>query len=234
MSQENTMSESLFAKLSTQLKGVLHDAMDHAEDPGRTARQLVRDLDVAVGQAEEQMVSVRAEFNLITSKRDGEKSEVDKYANYAVKAVQKGDDELAKEALAEKAKHATQLSAYQAQLDAFAPNMKALEDQIEKLRQRRDEMDRKTDMIEARAATAEATDKASRILGGIGESASASKSFDRLEEKVAKQEAEANARSQMAAAKNGDALKDRFASLDAPTTAVDDELAALKASLGKE
>ena len=228
------MSESLFNKLSTNLKGLLHDTMDKLEDPGRSARQLVRDLDTAIGQAEEQIVSVRAEFNLITSKRDGEKAEVDKYANYAVKAVQKGDDALAKDALAEKAKHATQLNAYQAQLDAFKPNMDALETQIEKLRQRRDEMDRKTDLIEARSATADASDKAAQILGGIGDSASASKSFDRLEEKVAKREAEASARSQMAAAKNGDALKERFASLDSPTTAVDDELAALKASLNKE
>ena len=55
------MSEpSLFDKLSTQLKGFLHDAADNAEDPGRTARQLTRDLGNAIGEAEEQIVSVRA------------------------------------------------------------------------------------------------------------------------------------------------------------------------------
>lgn len=225
------MSDSLFEKLSTQLKGFLHDTADSMEDPGRTARQLVRDLDNAIGQAEEQIVSVRAEFNLINSKRDAEKAEVDKYVAYATKAVAKGDDSLAKEALAEKAKHATQLAAYQAQLDAFKPNMDHLEEQINKLRTKKDEMERKTDLIEARSATAEATDKAAAILGGIGTQASATEKFDRLEEKVAKQEASANARAQMAASRNGDALKDKFAALDAPSSAVDDELAALKASM---
>ena len=224
------MSDSLFDKVSTQLKGFLHDTADNMEDAGRTARQLVRDLDNAIGQAEEQIVSVRAEFNLITSKRDAEKAEVDKYVAYAKKAVDKNDDELAKEALAEKSKHATQLAAYQAQLDAFKPNMDHLEEQINKLRAKKEEMERKTDLIEARSATAEATDKAASILGGIGTQASAAEKFDRLEGKVAKQEAEANARAQMAAARNGDALKDKFAALDAPSS-VDDELAALKASM---
>lgn len=229
------MSEpSLFDKLSTQLKGFLHDTADKAEDPGRTARQLTRDLGNAIGEAEEQIVSVRAEFNLITSKRDSEKAEVDRYAAYAVKAVQKGDDGLAKDALAEKAKHATQLASYQAQLDAFKPNMDHLDAQINKLRAKKEDMERKTDLIEARSATAEATDRAASILGGIGNQASASERFDRLEDKVAKQEASANARAQMASARNGDDLKDKFASLDSPTTSVDNELAALKAQLNKK
>jgi phage shock protein A len=229
------MSEpSLFDKLSTQLKGFMHDAADKAEDPGRTARQLVRDLDSAIGQAEEQIVSVRAEFNLITSKRDAEKAQVDKFAAYAVKAVQSSNDELAKEALAEKAKHVTQLNSYQSQLDAFKPNMDSLDAQIDKLRAKKDEMERKTDLIEARSATAQATDKAASILGGIGNQASAAERFDRLEDKVAKQEAAANARAQMASARNGDDLKDKFAALDAPSTSVDNELAALKAQLNKK
>lgn len=228
------MSDSIFEKLSTQLKGFLHDTADSLEDPGRTARQLVRDLDTAIGQAEEQIVSVRAEYNLITSKRDSTKSDVDKFAGYAVKAVTKGDDALAKEALAEKAKHVAKLAAIDAQLAQFKPNLDNLDEQIGKLRAKKEQMESQTDMIEARAATAEATDKAAAILGGIGTVASAADKFDRLEAKVAKQEAEASARAQMAATKNGDALRDKFAALDAPGSDVDAELAALKASMGKK
>ena len=229
------MSEpSLFEKLSTQLKGFMHDTADSMEDPGRTARQLVRDLDNAIGQAEEQIVSVRAEFNLIGSKRDAEKAEVDKYIAYAQKAIAKGDDSLAKEALSEKTKHASQLASYQTQIDAFKPNLDHLDDQLNKLRAKKDEMERKTDLIEARSATAAATDKAASILGGIGNQASAADRFDRLEDKVAKQEASASARAQMASARNGDDLKDKFAALDSPTSDIDLELAALKAQMGKK
>lgn len=228
------MSEpSLFIKLSTQLKGFLHDAADNMEDPGRTARQLVRDLDSSIGQAEEQIVSVRAEFNLMSSKRDGEQAQIDKYTGYAMKAIERSDDALAKEALTEKAKHVAQHAAYQAQIDMFKPNLDHLDEQIGKLRAKKEEMERKTDLIEARSATADATNSAASILGGIGDSVSAAERFERLESKVAKKEAEAGARAQMAASRNGDELKDKFAALDAPTSNVDADLAALKAQMGK-
>lgn len=225
------MSEpSLFEKFSTQAKGVLHDLADKMEDPGRTAKQLVRDIDQAIGQAEEQMVDVRAQFNLLQSKRDAAQAKVEQHAVYAKKAVDKGDDELAREALAEKKKHASAVVTYEQQIAAFKPSLDNLEAEISKLHRRKDEMAQKTNLLEARAATAAATNKAASIIGGIGSQASASERFDKLEEKVAHQEAEARARSGMAASRNGDALKEKFAALDNSSTEIDDELAALKAA----
>lgn len=228
------MSDTLFDKLSLTLKGVFHDATDKMGDPGRDARQLTRDLDQAIGQAEEQIIGVRAEYNLTVSKRDTEKAEVGKYAAYATKAVQKGDDALAHEALTEKAKHAKLMEGYQTQLDAFKPSMDTLEAQMQKLRARKEQMERDTSMIEARSATAAATTKTTQILDGIGSGASASKSFDKLNDQVARQEAEARARMEMSAERNGQSLDDKFAALDSEKSSIDDELAALKASVGKK
>lgn len=225
---------SLFEKFATQLKGTLHDLADNMEDPGRTARQLVRDIDQAVGLAEEQLVQVRAQLNVLESKRDTEQREADRYAGYAQKAVTKGDDSMAREALTEKAKHAKLLAGYEAQIADFKPNMDNLEAEIQKLRDKKDSMENETNMLEARAATAQATNKAATIIGGIGAQASSAKRFDALGDRVSKMEAEARARAQMASTRNGDSMKDRFAALDSVASSVDDELAALKANSAKK
>lgn len=228
------MSESFFDKLATQLKGALHDAADSMEDAGRTARQIIRDMDVQIGKAEEGLVEVEAEYRQTVSKRDSALALRDKYAGYAAKAVQKGDDAMAKEALLDKRKAQDSVDSMQKQVDSFKPTVDGLKAQIQDLRDRRDEMDRKTGLIEARSAVAEAESRAAEVLGGMGNARSAADTFDRLEEKVGKQEAMAAARSDLAREKRGVSPADKYAALDKPDeSSIDDELAQLKRDAGK-
>lgn len=229
------MSDSLFSKLSTQLKGALHDAADSMEDAGRTARQIIRDLDDQIGKAEEGLIEVEAEYRQTITKRDNAKDLVAKYAGYAAKAVQRNDDAMAKDALTDKRKAQDTLDTLEAQVTSFKPTVENLRAQIQALRDKRDDMSRKTGLIEARSAVAEAQTHASEVLGGIGNAHSAAESFDRLEAKVSKQEAEAAARQDMARDKAGRDPSEKYAALDkADLSSIDDELAALKRDAGKQ
>lgn len=228
------MSESLISKLATQLKGALHDAADSMEDAGRTARQIVRDMDAQIRKAEEGLVEVEAEYRQLVTKRDNAIGLRDKYAGYAAKAVQKNDDAMAREALLDKRKAQDTVDSLQKQVDAFKPTVDGLKGQIQDLRDRRDELDRKTGLIEARSAVADAESRAAEVLGGMGNGRSAVDTFDRLEAKVAKQEAMAAARSDLAREKRGVSPSDKYAALDeADPSSIDDELAQLKRDAGK-
>lgn len=223
---------SLFEKLATQAKGLMHDTADKMEDPGRTARQLTRDLDNDLAAAEQALIQVRAEYNMELGKRDAAQQDVDKYTGYAQKAVAKGDDNLAREALQAKKQAQDTLTQLQAQIDKFKPSVDQLEHQIADLRQRKADMDRRTGLIEARSSIAEAQDRAATVLNGIGGSG-ASARFDALEDKVSHQEAVAQAKMSVSDDHSGKSLDDKFKALDNPTSDIDDELAALKAAAGK-
>ncbi len=225
---------SLINKLVTQVKGLLNDAQEASEDVGSIARQSVRDLEVDIAEVEQAQVGIIAEQNVLIAKIDAANEKVEKFTGYAQKAVQKGDDKLALEAINDKNKAIQERDILQAQADKFAPSVVAINDKLAALRQRKDQMARDTSLIEARSSVAEAQDRAATILGGIGNAESATKTFDRLNDKVQNAEARAAAKVQMAAQKDGSAEANKYASLNADSpTAAQDELAALKAQLNK-
>lgn len=227
------MTESILSKLATQLRGALHDAADSMEDAGRSARQIIRDMDTQIEKAENGLVDVEAEYRMIVAKRDKAKDEVDQYAGYAKKALERQNENLAKEALQDKRKAQGVLDGLQAQVDSFKPTVDGLKAQIQDLRNKRDELNRRTGLIEARSAVADAEDRAATVLGGIGSTTSAISAFDRLEEKVGKKEAKAAAKTDLAREKSGASNKDKYAELGKPTdSSIDDELAELKKQMG--
>ena len=225
---------SLLKRIMTQLTGAAHDAVDAAEDVGRTARQTVREIEDSIGEAEEALVSVQAEFNQLTHKRDAAQTQVELYGSYAEKAVAANNDALATEALTDQENAQKLFDTYAAQVNAFEPTLKTLKANIQQLRDRKDVMERDTSLIEARSTVAEAQSKAATVISGLGNGESSSKTFSRLEEKVQKQEAEAKARVDLAAEAVKPSAADKYASLDAgSTTSVAAKLAAMKANQGK-
>lgn len=225
---------SLINKLVTQVKGLLNDAQEASEDVGSVARQSVRDLEVDIAEVEQAQVGIIAEQNVLLAKIDKANGEVEKFVGYAEKAIAKGDDALALSAIQDKNKAVAERDALQAQADRFAPSVVAINDKLAKLRERRDQMARDTSLIEARSSVAAAQDRAATILGGVGNAESATKTFDRLNDKVQDAEARAAAKVQIAAQKDGSATENKYASLNAASpTAAQDELAAMKAKLGK-
>lgn len=221
---------NLLSKLVTQIKGLVNDAQEASEDVGSIARQSVRDMEVEIAEVEQAQVGIIAEQNVLLAKIEAANGNIEKFANYAQRAVAKGDDALARSALADKGKATQERDILQQQADKFAPSVVAVQEKLDQLRQRRDEMARDTSLIEARSSVAAAQDRAATILGGVGSSESASKTFDRLNDKVQAAEARASAKTQIAAQKDGSLEANKYASLNDAATSVDDELAAMKAA----
>uniref|UniRef100_M8BQK2 Membrane-associated 30 kDa protein, chloroplastic n=1 Tax=Aegilops tauschii TaxID=37682 RepID=M8BQK2_AEGTA len=139
-------------------------------------------------------------------------------------ALQKGDEELAREALKRRKSYADNASSLKTQLDQqrsvvenLVSNTKLLESKIAEARQ-------KKDTLKARAQSAKTATKVSEMLGNVNTS-SALSAFEKMEEKVMTMESQAEALGQLGA----DDLEGKFAMLE--TTSVDDDLAQMRKEL---
>lgn len=223
---------SLLSEIITQVKGAAHDAVDANSDATRTARQLIRDLDEQIAQAENSLVDVQTNFRLAQSKLVAAQADVTKYTEGAIHAVEKCNDVLALQALQAKNAAVVSQTTYQAQVSAQEPGCLALQSRIDELKAKRADLGLRADNIEARSSMAQAETRAAEIITGI-DANGALKSFDELESKVQKQEARAQVLTQHADAATPAKLDAQLAALDVRHVSPADELAALKAKLNQ-
>ena len=223
----------LLSRIFKQLTGAAHDAVDAAEDVGRTARQTVREIENEIGKVEEAQVGVQAEYNMLQHRITEGQAEVDQYQGYAKQALAQGNEDLARSAIADRQAAEARLNVLKEQAAKFKPDLDKLNAALAELREKRDQMQRDTSLIEARSSVAEARSTAANVLGGIGGHESAAKTFDSLNAKVARAEAEADARTQIADSKSAADPSKKYASLNTTKPSVEDELAALRAEVNK-
>jgi len=221
------MATNLFQKLFTQAQGVLHDTIDKNSDPGVTARQLIRDLESKIATAEGGLADAMANEKLLEGRRDAAQGEYDKYDAYARKALAKGDEALAKDALSERQKAEGTLTAYKTEVDHFSPTVDALKAQVEALRTKKDQLQRQGELLDAQNKAAQAQDKVATTISGVGSTDSIDAAFKELQARTEKTQATAQAKAEIAGLHAP--AEDKFKSLDidAPSS-VDDALEAMK------
>lgn len=208
--------------------------LDKAENPEKMIDQCLRNLNEDLGKVKSETATVMAGEQRAKRELDECTAEIAKMQSYAEKAVLAGNDADAKQFLEKKSSLVSKQTGLQEAYNAAATNaanMKAMHDKLVKdirtLEDRRDIIKNKM----AVAKTQEQINKMTSSLDGANNSIAA---FDRMEEKANKALDKANAMAELNASANS--LDDLAAKYDINTSessAVDDELAALKASLGK-
>jgi phage shock protein A len=223
---------SLFNSISRTMKGLLNDAADSVQDPSRDARQIVRELDGSIGRAENSLIEIEAQVSTQQSKRDLADQKARKYEEGAKRALQAGDEGLAREALMAQAAAEAERDALAHELATLEPSVTTLKDQIAQMRQRRNDLNSRSNILQAKQEIAKAKDTAASALGGIG-GQNLSEDFNKLEDKVNLSNARSDARLNSADEKSGRALDDKLADL-AKGPSVEDRLAALKKQINGE
>jgi len=217
---------SLLDSISRTVKGLLNDAADTVQDPSRDARQIVRELDDSIAKAENSLIEIEAQVATQQSKRDVAAEKAKKYEDGAKRALQSGDEALAREALGAQANAETERDALAAELVTLVPSVDHLKQQIDDMRQRRNELNSRSNILQAKQQIATAKDVAATALGGIG-GKNLSEDFQKLEDKVQLSNARSDARLNSADQKSGKALEDKLAVLTRGPS-VEDRLEALK------
>ncbi|MEM5385205.1 Phage shock protein A, PspA [Paraburkholderia piptadeniae] len=220
---------SLFDSITRTVKGLLNDAADSVQDPSRDARQIVRELDDSIAKAENSLIEIQAQVATQQSKRDVAADKAKKYEDGARRALQAGDEALAREALGAQATAEAERDALAKELATLEPSVEQLKKQIDDMRERRNDLNARSNILQAKQQIAQAKDTAATALGGIG-GKNLAEDFQKLEDKVSLSNARSDARLNSADEKSGKALDDKLADLNRGPS-VEDRLAALKKQL---
>lgn len=223
----------ILSRFKTIMEANINALLDKAEDPVKMADQLARDLEKDLGEVKEETVSVMAEEKRARRAYDEGVAEVEKLQRYAEKAVLAGNDADAKVFLSEKAAKAANLESLKGAWDLAAANAAKMREMHDKLTEQLKQIEERKAAIRAKAAMVKSQQKANEIKSDLGGSSLAA--FDALEEKLNRKLDEAEAAAELNTKK--DDMADLMAKYDdawaVQDSGVEDELAALKAKLGK-
>jgi phage shock protein A len=224
-----------FARL---VKSNVNQLISNMEDPEKVLEQAMTDMQKDLVQVRQSYAEVMASSKRLEEQAKVADADAAKWYDRAQLAVEKGEDDLAKEALTRRQQMSEKAGTLADQVEAQKGSLTALYDSMKDLEAKIAEAKAKKDSIIARAKTAKAATKVNDMLANVGTTSSTA-AFDRMTEKVEQLEATADVSKQMAATSgSGKALgsgsvEDRFAQLEAGTD-VDSELKALKASVQQQ
>jgi phage shock protein A len=232
----------LSGRMSTVIKAKVSKVLDRAEDPAET-------LDYSYQKQLESLQKVKQGIaDVVTAKKrlqmQSEKLEqsVVKLDTQARQALAQGNEELAREALERKNVAQTELQSFDSQIAELEAQQQKLTDSEAKLRAKIESFRTKKETIKAQYSAAEAQVRISEAATGVGEEmADVGLAMQRAVDKTEDMKARAAAVEELEAAGTFDDLTtlgdgtddiDRQLAALSSTSAVDDEMARMKAELG--
>lgn len=207
--------------------------LDKAEDPEKMIDQYLRNLESDLGKVKAETAAIMAEETRAKRELDECTQDVEKMQGYAEKAIMAGNDADAKQFLMKK----KQLSDKQASLnqayELAAANAAKMRQMHDKLVGDISELNSRRDAIKAKVAVAKTQERINKIGASMSGVSANMSGFDKMEAKANKMLDQANAMAELntVPADDVDTLAAKYDA--APSSPVDDELAALKAKLGK-
>lgn len=229
----------VFKRLFKVGQSEAHSAIDKLENPIKMTEQGIRDLKKDLDESLKAMAEVKA--MAIRSRNDVKthKSKADDYESKAIQLLKKAQagemeaadaDRLASEALAKKESFTADMNQAKQDMDRFDANVAQLDKKIKKLRSDISSYENELRTLKARVKVSEATAKVNKQMAQIDSSSTVSM-LERMKDKVAQQEALAEAYGDIAG--EDKTLDDEIDSaLEGGSAKSSDELAALKAKMG--
>lgn len=209
--------------------------LDKCEDPEKMIDQYLRNLEQDFSKVKAETAAIMAEEKSAKRKLDDCEEEMSKMGEYARKAVAAGNDNEARQFLTKKAELAEKQAVLTKNYEMACENSAKMRQMHNKLAEDISSLKSRRDMLKAKARVAETQKKMNGLGSGMESAGSNLAAFDRMEEKVNKMFDEADAMSELNAGSKTDSIENlaRKYDTDVKTYAVDDELAALKAEMGK-
>lgn len=206
--------------------------LDKAEDPEKMIDQCLRNLNSDLGKVKAETASIMAEEQ--RSKRDLDEctSEINKMQNFAVKALESGNEDDARKFLEKKSSLTNKQAGLQEAYDIAKANAAQMRQMHDKLVNDINELESRKDMIKGKMAVAKTQERINKIGSSVSSANNSISAFDRMEAKANKMLDSANAMAELNKGPKDD-IEDLTAKYSNSSSEVDDELAALKASLGK-
>jgi phage shock protein A len=215
----------LFDRIWRLLRANVNDLVSKAEDPEKLLEQAILDMQEDLIQMRQAVAQAIATQKRTERQSSQATTTAEEWYRRAQLALQKGDDNLAREALTRRKSYQDTADAMKAQLDQQLVVVNQLRQNLMKLESKISEARTKKDLLIAKARSAKASQQINEMLGR-STTGGAMAAIDRMEEKVLQLEAQAEAVADL----GSDDLERRIASLG-EADEVEAELAALKTQM---
>src|SRR6516165_110509 len=218
----------IFGRLGRVARGQANAGVDTIEDATfeATVRQTVADMKTELNNVVRASAQAMSNYNSLDAEYQKYVRQSQEWKDRAGMALDAGNEDLAKKALAKKAESDTQVTSMQQGVEAARQTSEKLKQQVGELKRKIDEGERTATTLVARKNAAMAQRKVSEAMAGVGNADNAFAQLNRFEESVSKEEATAKAFDQLASAGKDEDLETQFAQLGGHS--VDAELEALK------
>jgi phage shock protein A len=226
------MTMSILERVAIVIRSNLNHLINKAENPEKMLDQILIQMREQLIEAKREVARAIADEKRLGTQLEAELEQVREWEQRAMLAVQKSDDELAREALRRKTDHERIAIGYKHQWDAQRASTENLKNALRALSEKIDEAARKKNLLIARQKRAEAQKHIHDVMTGLSDT-SAFEAFDRMATKVEQIEAQASASAEISQELSGDTLEQRFRALEGSSD-VDHELLALKAKMQKQ
>ena len=213
----------LFDRVLRVLRANLTSAVNQAEDPEKVLEQAMADMQANLIQLRQAVAQAIATQKRTERQSSQAKSTAQEWYNRAEMAIQKGEEDLARQALTRRQTYLQSAQAMDAQLDQQRDVVTSLKDNMRRLEAKISDARTKKDLYIARARSAEASQRIQEMLGQTGTGGSIA-AFEKMEQRVMDLEAKSEALEEL----SGDPLERQFAALEGGSTTVDNDLAAMK------
>lgn len=213
-------------RMSRLIRANVNDLIDRAEDPEKMLNELMREMDSGITEARTQVASMIAQEKVIEGDLQAAQKDAREWQAKAELAVTRGRDDLAREALRRKNDAEELSTVYEHHLSSQKEMVEKLKGQLRVLEAKREEAQSKRDILIARHRRAQAQKRITETFSSLPE-LSAANELDRMERQIRTEEAKAQAMEEL----ETDSVDWQFAELEVDSD-VENELAALKASLG--
>lgn len=223
----------IFSRFSDIIKSNVNDMLDKCEDPEKMVDQTLRDLRDDLAQVKKETAGVMADAKEANRSVQECEEQIQKYTKAAQNAVLAGSDDDARKLLSKKQKLEEQLVSLKKTADVNNANANRVRQMHDKLIEDIETLESKRNTIKATQATAKAQERINKMQDGGKRAASSIDAFNRMEAKANKALDEAIAHSELNAGDtSSEDLLDKYGT-GGGSSAVEDELAALKQSIGK-
>jgi len=228
--------EGIIMGILTRFKDIMtsniNALLDKAEDPEKMIDQCLRNLNSDLGKVKSETAAIMAEEQRAKRALEDCNEDINKMQSYAVKALGAGNEEDARKFLEQKASIASNQPGLQEAFDLSHTNAAHMRQMHDKLVEDIGELESRKDMIKGKLAVAKTQERINQMGSSVSSANNSMASFQRYEEMANKALDKANAMAELNQSTSDHTLED-LTKKYAVNTSVDDELAALKASLNK-
>ncbi len=219
-----------FSRMIDIFKSNVNDLIDRAEDPEKMVKQIIADMQQELNKSTQALGKAVASERLAQKQYQEAQRKAADWEAKAKAALAANNVELAKRALAQKVKADEEVATYKEMAETISNQTEAIRTQVETLKAKLSEAKSRQAMLIARSQMADTKKSLAQSISGI-DTSSAYEKLNRMEEKVTRKEAEADAFAEIA----GTAASKDYETFEQLQTdaQVDAELQRLMAEMGK-